>query len=88
MSARRRRTRSFPGKGSEEEQQAGRRRTNAATVFSYTTSHVVFLLASQPRHAAGFRRQLGAIVARWGPKEIIAEEYHETHRPDISPAST
>lgn len=51
------------------------RRTQAATVFSYRTPHVLFLLASQERHAARFRKQLFAFQSYWAPKQIIAVEH-------------
>jgi len=51
------------------------RRTQAATVFSYRTPHVLFLLASQERHVAGFRKQLAAFPSFWAPKQIIAVEH-------------
>jgi hypothetical protein len=56
-----------------------RRRSGAATVFSYSTPHVLFLLASRPRHAAGFRRQSVAVRSRWAPKPIIAIEHSGTY---------
>lgn len=59
-----------------------RQRTSAAAVFSYRTPNVLFLLASQARHAAGFRRQLDAIRARWGPSEIVATENPATESAD------
>ena len=52
-----------------------RRRTRAANVFSYRTPHVLFLLASQERHAAGFRKQLAALPSFWAPKQIIGMEH-------------
>jgi hypothetical protein len=55
-----------------------RERTRAATVFSFATGHVLFLLASQERHAATFRRRLAAIDSVWAP----------TIRPAEHPCST
>jgi hypothetical protein len=49
-----------------------RARTRAATVFSFTTPHVLFLLASHERHAAAFRRQLAVIESVWAPSQIRA----------------
>lgn len=49
-----------------------RQRTGAATIFSYRTPRVLFLLASQDRHSNGFRSQLTAVCAAWGPSEITA----------------
>lgn len=49
--------------------------TGAAAIFSYRTPRVLFLLAAQERHAAGFRGQLAAIHSGWGPREISAEEH-------------
>lgn len=57
-----------------------RLRTGAATVFSYRTPHVLFLLAAQPNHADGFRRQLIAVRSKWAPKEIIATEHSASDR--------
>ncbi|MDQ2773687.1 MAG: hypothetical protein M3Y57_01985 [Acidobacteriota bacterium] len=54
-----------------------REQTSAATVFSFTTPHVLFLLASQPSHAVAFRRQLAAIRSIWNPKQIRASEHAE-----------
>lgn len=51
------------------------RRTKAAAVFSFRTPHVLFVLASQERHAAGFRKKLGVIESFWAPKEIVALEH-------------
>jgi hypothetical protein len=51
------------------------RRTKAAAVFSFRTPHVLFVLASQERHAAGFRKKLGVIKSFWAPKEIVALEH-------------
>lgn len=50
------------------------RRTQAVTVFSFRTPHVLFLLASQERHAARFRKQLSSFQSHWAPKQIIAAE--------------
>jgi hypothetical protein len=50
-------------------------RTRAAAVFSFTTPHVLFLLASQARHSALFRRRLVAIRAAWAPTQILAMEH-------------
>jgi hypothetical protein len=57
------------------------RRTRAATVFSYRTPHVLFLLASQERHAAGFRRQLAALPPFWAPEQIIGVEHAPPNQP-------
>jgi hypothetical protein len=35
----------------------------------------VFVLASQDRHAAGFRKKLGVINTFWAPKQIVALEH-------------
>jgi hypothetical protein len=35
----------------------------------------LFVLASQERHAAGFRKKLGVIKSFWAPKEIVALEH-------------
>jgi hypothetical protein len=50
-------------------------RTRAATVFSFSTPNVLFLLASQERHAAAFRKQLSAIRSVWPPNQIVAAEH-------------
>ena len=69
----------FPRKNRDEyiAQMVGelKQRTGEKTVFSYKTPYVLFLLASQPKHAAGFRRQVVAVRARWAPKEIIATDH-------------
>jgi hypothetical protein len=52
-----------------------RERTGAATVFSFATPHVLFLLAAQERHAPAFRRRLAAIESVWAPTEIRAAEH-------------
>lgn len=52
-----------------------RKRTRAATVFSFRTPHVLFLLASQKRHAAGFHRRLAAIRSVWAAAQILAVEH-------------
>lgn len=57
------------------------RRTKAAAVFSYRTPHVLFLLASHEKHAAGFRKQLGPVQAFWAPKQIIALEHTVPNQP-------
>lgn len=51
-----------------------RQQTGASAVFSYRTPHVLFLLASQKRHAASFRKQLAEICLKWGPNQIVADE--------------
>jgi hypothetical protein len=60
------------------------RRTRAAAVFSYSTPHVLFLLASHKRHATGFRRQLAVLPSFWAPKQIVGVE----HTPPNQPTST
>lgn len=54
------------------------RRTNAATAFSFRTPHVLFLLGSQERHAATFRRRLAVIQSVWAPAQILAVEHPRT----------
>ena len=49
--------------------------TRAATVFSFSTPNVLFLLASQERHAAAFRNQLSVIRSVWAPNQIVAAEH-------------
>jgi hypothetical protein len=51
-----------------------REMTGAATVFSFRTPHVLFMLAAQDRHAEGFCEQVKAISTIWHPKQIIGEE--------------
>ncbi|HYM13816.1 MAG TPA: hypothetical protein VEU62_23960 [Bryobacterales bacterium] len=59
-----------------------RDRTGAATVFSFRTPHVLFLLASQERHTAALRRRLAAIRAVWAPAQILAAQHpHPMDRP-------
>lgn len=55
-----------------------RERTRARTVFSFRTPHVLFLLASQERHATGFRKSLAAIRSDWGAAQISAVEHPPT----------
>ena len=57
------------------------RRIGAATIFSYRTPHVLFLLASQERHAAGFRRQLAALPSFWAPEQVIGVEHAPPQEP-------
>lgn len=52
-------------------------RTLAATLFSFITPSVLFLLASQERHAGRFRSRLATIQSNWHPKQIRAEEHHD-----------
>jgi hypothetical protein len=52
-----------------------RARTCAATVFSFVTPRVLFLLASQERHAATFRTRLAAIRSVWDPEQILPAEH-------------
>jgi hypothetical protein len=69
----------FPRK--EREQYIGklsselRERTRAATVFSFRTPNVLFLLASQERHAGAFRVRLAGIRSNWHPNQIRADEH-------------
>ncbi len=51
-----------------------RRRLNPATVFSFRTPHVLFLLAAHERHTTSFRKQLAVILSNWGPTQIVGEE--------------
>lgn len=53
-----------------------RRRTNASAVFSFRTPYVLFLLASQEKHASVFRKNLASVSSFWSPKEIIAVEHN------------
>ena len=52
-----------------------RERIEAAAVFSFRTPHVLFLLASQERHASAFRKRLAAIECGWAPEQILAAEH-------------
>lgn len=52
-----------------------RERTRAATVFSFRTPHVLFLLASQKRHADAFRKRLVVIRSAWAAAQILATEH-------------
>ncbi len=56
-----------------------RERTRAASVFTFQTPHVLFLLASQERHSNHFHARLAAIQSEWDPKQIRAREHlHST----------
>jgi hypothetical protein len=57
------------------------RLTGAATIFSYRTPNVLFLLASQERYVAGFRRQLAALPSSWAPEQIIGVEHALLQKP-------
>ena len=50
-------------------------RTMASAVFTFRTPHVLFLLAAQARHAAGFREQMGRAAALWAPDQIVPREH-------------
>jgi hypothetical protein len=50
-----------------------RQRTGADAVFTFRTPHVLFLLASQGRHAAIFREQLATIGSVWAEQIQAAE---------------
>jgi hypothetical protein len=52
-----------------------RQRTRAAAVFSFRTPNVLFLLASQKRHVAAFRRNLVTIQSIWSPTQLLAVEH-------------
>jgi len=54
-------------------------RTQAVAVFSFRTPHVLFLLASQARHASNFRKQLSVVQSLWSPKQSIAREHVPTN---------
>lgn len=58
-------------------------RTSAAAVFAFTTPHVLFLLASQERHAGIFRRRLVAIRSAWAPSQILATEHPRSESADV-----
>jgi hypothetical protein len=51
------------------------RRLSPAAIFSFRTPHVLFLLAAQERHSAGFRKQLEVIQRSWSPRQIVAQEH-------------
>ena len=57
-----------------------RRHLNPATVFSFRTPHVLFLLAAHERHRASFHKQLAVIRSKWCPRQIIAEERPEANQ--------
>jgi hypothetical protein len=48
-------------------------RTRAATVFSFSTPNVLFLLAAHERHTAAFRKQLSSIRSVWANQIVAAE---------------
>jgi hypothetical protein len=54
-----------------------RRRTHAPAVFSFRTPYVVFLLASQERHAGTFREVIASIKSCWG-EQIKPQEHRLT----------
>jgi hypothetical protein len=49
--------------------------TGAKAVFSFSTPHVLFVLASQERHVVAFRRRLAIIASVW-MNNIAVSEYH------------
>jgi hypothetical protein len=48
-------------------------RTGAAAVFSFTTPHVLFVLASQERHVNTFRGRLPIIESEWKSHISVVE---------------
>lgn len=50
------------------------RRLSPATVFTFRTPHVLFLLAVQECHVLGFRKAIVALRSHWSPKQIFAAE--------------
>ena len=52
--------------------------TQASAVFSFSTPHVLFLLAAHARHTASFREVVRKLQLRWPEKEISAKEVHPT----------
>jgi hypothetical protein len=51
-------------------------RTGAASVFSFTTPHVLFVLASQERHVGAFQGRIVTIGSEW--QEHITAAEHES----------
>jgi hypothetical protein len=57
-------------------------RTGAAAVFSFSTPHVLFVLAAQGRHADSFRQRLPVIRDEWKSHITVFE-----HEPEILPGA-
>jgi hypothetical protein len=51
-----------------------RKETDAPAIFSFSTPHVLFLLAAQVRHTASFHDVVRKLPLRWPEKEIAAKE--------------
>ncbi len=51
-----------------------RKETDASAIFSFSTPHVLFLLAAQEHHTAPFRAVVRKLPLRWPEKEIAAKE--------------
>jgi hypothetical protein len=56
------------------------RRLNPASIFTFRTPHVLFLLAAQERHATGFRSELAVLQAQWSTVELAGKEWSVTNR--------
>lgn len=61
-------------------------RTAAAALHSFRTPHVVFFLASQPRHTEYFQRQAGQVSATWGDQ--IRAQQHKPLKSALQPRSS
>lgn len=59
-------------------------RTGASSVFSFSTPHVLFILAAQERHVNALRKQLPTVELEW-KKHITAFEHQ---RESLRPLST
>jgi hypothetical protein len=53
-------------------------RTGTSRVLLFRTPHVVFLLASQPRHERHFLEQAAQVAAAWHPSQIAVSEHLPT----------
>lgn len=51
--------------------------TRAPVIFTFSTPHVLFLLASQHSHIDTFRSRLGAIQTTWATHFLLVEHPHE-----------
>jgi len=55
-----------------------RTETGAHAVFSFRTPHVLFLLATQARHADSLRTAASGLHVSWRPTEITVTQHHLT----------
>lgn len=54
-----------------------RTKTGASAIFSFSTPHVLFLLAAHEQHVASFRTVVRKLPLRWPEREIAATEVNQ-----------